>query len=186
MKKILVIHPEDHSTDFLKPIYKNLPNTTVTTGGISYMDVKQLIREHDQVIMMGHGSPHGLFSRSRFLNSGGYIIDLMMVDVLREKNNNVYIWCNADVFVDKHRLNGVYSGMFISEVGEAEYCGLPNTEQTVVDESNNTFAKELGKQLLMETSLELVYDNTNQVYRELAQSNKVAKYNQNRFYYALD
>jgi hypothetical protein len=186
MKKILVIHPEDHSTDFLKPIYKNLPNTTVITGGISYRDVKQLIKEHDQVIMMGHGSPHGLFSMGKFLNSGGYIIDSMMVDVLREKNNNIYIWCNADVFVDKHRLNGVYSGMFISEVGEAEYCGLPNTEQTVVDESNNMFAKELGKQLLMETSLELVYDNTNQVYRELAQSNKVAKYNQNRFYYALD
>jgi len=90
------------------------------------------------------------------------------------------------LFVDKHKLNGIYSGMFISEIEEAEYCGLPDTEQTVVDESNNMFAEELGKQLLMETSLELVYDNTNQTYRELAQSNKVAKYNQNRFYYALD
>jgi hypothetical protein len=186
MKKILVIHPDDRSTDFLKPIYENLPNITVITGGVSYMNVRQSIIEHDQVMMMGHGSPYGLFSMGKFPNLGGCIIDSMMVDVLSEKNNNVYIWCNADLFVDKHKLNGIYSGMFISEIEEAEYCGLPDTEQTVVDESNNMFAEELGKQLLMETSLELVYDNTNQTYRELAQSNKVAKYNQNRFYYALD
>lgn len=186
MKRILIIHPDDRSTDFLKPIYEKLPNITVITGGLSYMDVRTLIKEHDQVMMMGHGSPYGLFSMGKFTYSGGYIIDLMMVDLLKEKNNNVYIWCNADQFVDKHKLNGIYSGMFISEVEEAEYCGLPNTEQNEVDESNNTFAEVLGKQLLMETSLERVYDNTNQAYRELAQTNKVAKYNQNRFYYALD
>jgi hypothetical protein len=186
MKKILIIHPDDRSTDFLKPIYENLPNITVITGGVSYMNIRQSIIEHDQVMMMGHGSPWGLFSMGKFPNSGGYIIDSMMIDLLSEKNNNVYIWCNADLFVDKYKLNGIYSGMFISEVIEAEYCGLPDTEQIVVDESNNTFADILGKQLLTETSLERVYDNTNQTYRELAQSNKVAKYNQNRFYYALD
>ena len=186
MKKILIIHPDDRSTDFLKPIYENLPNITVITGGVSYMDIRELIQTHDQVMMMGHGSPYGLFSMGKFPNSGGLIIDPMMIDVLSEKNNNVYIWCNANAFVDKYKLNGIYSGMFISEVGEAEYCGLPDTEQTIVDESNNTFAELLGKQLLTETSLEQVYDNTNQAYRELAQTNKVAKYNQNRFYYALD
>jgi hypothetical protein len=61
MKKILVIHPDDRSTDFLKPIYENLPNTTVITGGVSYMNIRQSIIEHDQVIAMGHGSTYGLF-----------------------------------------------------------------------------------------------------------------------------
>lgn len=186
MNKILIIHPDDRSTDFLRPIYENLPNITVVTGGLSYHDVRTLISEHDQVMMMGHGSPYGLFSMGKFTYSGGYIIDPMMIDLLSEKNNNVYIWCNADVFVDKYKLNGIYTGMFISEVGEANYCGLPDVEQTVVDESNNTFANTLGEQLLTGASLEQIYDNTNQVYRELAQTNKVAKYNQNRFYYALD
>jgi len=32
MKKILIIHPDDRSTDFLKPIYEKLPNITVITG----------------------------------------------------------------------------------------------------------------------------------------------------------
>lgn len=184
MNKILIIHPDDRSTDFLRPIYQQLPNTTVITGGISYMDIRELIIKHDQVMMMGHGSPHGLFSMGKFPNSGGYIIDSMMVDLLGEKNN-IYIWCNADVFVDKYKLNGIYSGMFISEVGESIYCRIPSTQEQV-DESNNVFAQALGEQLLMGTSLERVYDNTNQAYRILAESNQVAKYNQQRFYYALD
>jgi hypothetical protein len=185
MKKILVIHPDDRSTDFLRPIYQQLPNVTLITGGVSYMDIRELIQTHDQIMMMGHGSPYGLFSMNNFPNSGWYIIDNMMIDLLSEKNNSVYIWCNADVFVDRYRLNGIYSGMFISEVGESIYCKIPSTQEQV-DESNNAFAQILGQQLLIETSLERVYDNTNQTYRELAQSNEVAKYNQNRFYYALD
>jgi hypothetical protein len=185
MKKILVIHPDDRSTDFLRPIYQQLPNTTVITGGVSYMDIRELMQTHDQVMMMGHGSPYGLFSMNNFPNSGWYIIDNMMIDLLSEKNNSVYIWCNADVFVDRYRLNGIYSGMFVSEVGESIYCKIPSTQEQV-DESNNAFAQILGQQLLTETSLERVYDNTNQEYRVLAESNQVAKYNQNRFYYALD
>lgn len=183
--RTLIIHPEDPSTDFLHPIYEKLPDITVITGGISYMDVRQLIKEHDRVIAMGHGSPYGLFSMGKFPNSGGYIIDSMMIDLLSEKNNNIYIWCNADMFVDRYRLNGIYTGMFISEVVESEYCGVSATQEQV-DESNNAFAEALGKQLLSETLLERVYDNTNQEYRKLAQTNKIAKYNQNRFYYALD
>jgi hypothetical protein len=185
MKKILVIHPDDRSTDFLRPIYQQLPNTTVITGGVSYMDIRELIQTHDQVITMGHGSPYGLFSMNKFPNSGWFVIDNMMIDLLSEKNNSVYIWCNADVFVDRYRLNGIYSGMFISEVGESIYCKIPSTQEQV-DESNNAFAQALGEQLLIEQSLERVYDNTNQAYRVLAESNQVAKYNQQRFYYALD
>ena len=185
MKKILVIHPDDRSTDFLKPIYENLPNITVITDGVSYMNIRQSIIEHDQVMMMGHGSPYGLFSMGKFPNSGGMIIDSMMVDVLSEKNNNIYIWCNADLFVDRYKLNGIYSGMFISEVSESIYCKIPSTQEQI-NESNNTFAKALGEQLLIESSLERVYDNTNQAYRLLSELNQVAKYNQQRFYYALD
>ena len=82
-------------------------------------------------------------------------------------------------------MNGIYSGMFVSEVGESVYCGIPSTQEQV-NESNDMFAQILGQQLLAESSLERVYDNTNQAYRVLAESNQVAKYNQQRFYYALD
>ena len=62
--KTLVIHPDDRSTDFLKPIYSNLPNTTVLTENVSQPTLKKAITEHDQIIMMGHGSPSGLFNVS--------------------------------------------------------------------------------------------------------------------------
>ena len=64
--KTLIIHPADESTTFLDIVYKNIPNKTVVKGGCSKMDVMNLIKEHDRVMMMGHGSPGGLFSIGQF------------------------------------------------------------------------------------------------------------------------
>ena len=183
MKKILVIHPDDRSTDFLKPIYENLPNTTVITGGVSYMNIRQSIIEHDQVMMMGHGSPYGLFSMGKFPNSGGLIIDPMMIDLLKEKNNSIYIWCHANVFFNRYNLKGFSTSMFISEVEEANYCGLPCIEQSEVDESNNVFAKTLGN--LITLPLNELNDRIQEKYGLLSESNKVAKYNIDGFCYRL-
>ena len=43
---------------------------------------------------------------------------------LKKKDNSVFIWCNADQFVNRYNLKGFYTGMFISEVMEAVFCGL--------------------------------------------------------------
>ena len=115
--KTLIIHPEDPSTFFLDIVYAPIENKTVITGGVSKSEVQKLIREHDRVMMMGHGSPGGLFNVGRFSGCGAYIIDQQMVPLLKEKTDNVFIWCNADKFVDIFGLKGFYSGMFISEVG---------------------------------------------------------------------
>jgi len=64
--KTLIIHPEDSSTTFLDIVYESIPNKTVITGGVSKAQVQQLIREHDRVMMMGHGSPGGLFGVGKF------------------------------------------------------------------------------------------------------------------------
>ncbi len=53
--KRLVIHPKDPSTDFLAPIYNRLPDVTLVTTGYSRLEIMELIDEHDQVIMLGHG-----------------------------------------------------------------------------------------------------------------------------------
>jgi len=177
--KTLVIHPGDRSTDFLKPIYKDI-TATVITGGVSKDDVLKMINEHDRIMMMGHGSPWGLFSIGKFLNSHGHIIDNTMVHALSQKKNNVFIWCNADQFVKRHELKGLYSGMFISEVGEAYVCGLSNTPQSTVDESNNSFATMLGK--VINKPLNEAYKSVKRQYTLLAKSNPVANYNSQRLY----
>jgi hypothetical protein len=141
-------------------------------------------------MMMGHGSPAGLFAVGQFTDpsSGSrwgtsYIIDNTMVPLLSEKDNSVFIWCNADKFVDGFGLRGFYSGMFISEVGEATYCGLPGTPQDVVDESNYGFVNIIAKHINEDT--ESIYDKVRNEYGLIAEENPVALYNHKRLYKSI-
>lgn len=177
--KNLIIHPADASTDFLKPIYANISDAIILNGGASKDQVKELITQHDRIIMLGHGSPFGLFSIGQFMGNNGYIIDSTMVDVLKHVEC-ISIWCNADQFMVKHELNGFYSGMFISEVGEAFYCGLPGTPQETVDASNHYFAQLLGE--VINEPLSAINDYVTDNYGLLTEDNPVALYNYNRLY----
>ena len=177
--KNLIIHPADASTDFLKPIYANISDAIILNGGASKDQVKELITQHDRIIMLGHGSPFGLFSIGQFMGNNGYIIDSTMVDVLKHVEC-ISIWCNADQFMVRHQLNGFYSGMFISEVGEAMYCGLPGTPQETVDASNHYFAQLLGE--VINEPLSAINDYVTDNYGLLTEDNPVALYNYNRLY----
>jgi len=191
--KTLIIHPEDPSTSFLDIVYEPIKNKTVITGGISKSEVQQLIREHDRVMMMGHGSPGGLFNVGKFTNCGAYIIDQQMVPLLKEKDNSVFIWCNADKFVDVFGLKGFYSGMFISELWEATDVAprdlLPNSDLYIklktatkeeVDESNYGFVNIISKYI--NEDKELIHENVKKEYGLIAENNPVAFYNNNRLY----
>ena len=179
--KNLVIHPTDASTDFLKPIYANITDATIMNGGVSKDQVAKAINEHDRIIMLGHGSPYGLFSIGQFHGNNGYVIDESMVPLLLDKEC-ISIWCNADQFMNKHQLYGFYSGMFISEVGEAMYCGLPGTEQETVTASNNYFAELLGE--VINEPLSVIYEHVKENYGLLLGYNPVASYNYDRLYLA--
>lgn len=182
MTKTLIIHPSDSSTDFLKPIYAKILDATIITSG-NRGQVNEETMKHDRIIMMGHGSPWGLFSVGQFAGiegkHNGYVIDHDTVSLLRDKEN-IFIWCNADRFVNRHELNGFYSGMFISEVSEAYSCGLKGILQDVVDESNNTFAELLGG--VINQPLYEAYQHTKYYYEQLAEVNAVAEYNSARLY----
>ena len=100
--KTLVIHPSDITTTFLKTIYEKIPDKTVITGGISRNELKELIIIHDRVLMMGHGCELGLLAAGQFHTKFSCIVDWEAAPLLREKENNVYIWCDADAFVIIH------------------------------------------------------------------------------------
>jgi hypothetical protein len=173
MHKTLVIHPHDQSTHFLKPIYDNIPNKTIITGGLFVDEINKLIYNHDQIIMLGHGSPKGLFGVN-FKRS--YVIDEDQVDLLQDKEC-IFIWCHADQFVKEHNLKGFHSGMFISEVGEALIYKLKGDKQ-LVTESNNTFAFMLGS--VINQPLPEIYKQIKKDYGWLAERNEIAKYNHER------
>lgn len=177
MIKTLVIHPDDRSTDFLRPIYQHLDDATILTGGKTKDEVRELIEQHDQVIMLGHGSPNGLFSCGNF-GSSVMIIDHSMVAALGSKKNNIYIWCNADQFVNMYYLKGFYTGMFISEYSEASYCGVSSFKGEV-EQSNDLFADIVGQSVLMEAKN--IQANTKLLYH--IKNSGVNKYNNDRLYY---
>lgn len=180
-KKILVIHPKDETTDFLSVLYKNIPDedVTIVTGGKTKEEVHDLIRVHDRIFMMGHGTEQGLWSARQF-GDCSFVIDHTTVPLLKEKENNVHIWCFASSFFRRHNLKGFSTGMFISEVQEALYCGLELPSQEIVDVSNEAFT-ELLERYILESS-QSMYDHILLDYGELAKDNPIAKYNHSRLY----
>jgi len=172
--RTLVIHPHDTSTHFLKPIYEDIPNKTVITGGWFIAEVESLISMHDRIIMLGHGSPKGLFGIN-FNRS--YVIDKDTVNLLENKEC-IFIWCHADQFVKEHNLKGLYSGMFVSEVVEALMYKLKNDKKLITD-SNNGFAFMLGS-VIDKMPLREAYEQVKKDYGFLAKSNEIAKYNHER------
>jgi hypothetical protein len=167
--KTLVIHPADRSTDFLKLIYSGKDWTILTDHQAcrSRKVLTTLIKKHDRIIMMGHGYPGGLFFTA---------INSSMVYLLRQKDC-VCIWCNADQFVEKYGLRGFYTGMFISEVGEAYGRGI-KALQDEVTYSNVLFAMELNKVIDEPNVHSLIKESYKGVFE-----NDVIRFNNERLYY---
>ena len=155
-------------------------NKTVVKGGKTKSELRTLIESHDRVIVLGHGSPYGLLSQGQFLDAGFYIVDDSMVSQLRNKSNSIFIWCYADQFVLRHGFSGLYSGMFISEVGEVDYCGFEDIDYEMIEKSNEIFGFIVSKYI--NEPMELLYKKLIYEYGLLAMTNPIAKYNHERLY----
>lgn len=127
----LVIHLDDRSTDFLKGIYEG-KGYPVINGRISPQELRAEIKKYQRIFMLGHGSPNGLFGP-------GFSIGEEFGPELSRKTG-LYVWCHAVEYAHRHKLTGLVSGMFISEVGEARFEGITAT-QAEVDASNYAFSK---------------------------------------------
>ena len=123
MSNVLVIHPNDRSTDFLKLIYDGKGYDVVN---FSIEELKshpywckdysmEMIEKHDKIILLGHGTPGGLLNP----RVGGSIVDDSFADILKEKEV-VSIWCYSDMFFKGNNIfnNQFHTGMIISEVLE--------------------------------------------------------------------
>jgi hypothetical protein len=172
--KTLVIHPVDPTTDFLKKIYEGKDYTIFDCYNYAYNDLIDTIMKHDRIIMCGHGSPDGLFD----VNYGGFFIDNSVVPYLQTKEC-ICIWCNADIFVKEYGLTGLYTGMFISEVEEADMFQIDESVNNI-DFSNNTFSDLLGR-IIDNYNLSKVFDILKEYYYD--KENGVMIFNNERIYY---
>ncbi len=180
--KNIIIHPEDNTTTFLKPIYENIQNQTIITNNSTSEEINSLIKTSSRVIMLGHGCCNGLFALNVFPKNifKPYVIGSKESEILKNKAENIYIWCNANKYVEYYDLEGFYSGMFISERSEAVFCGLENITQEMINESNNVFSAIVGKYI--DLPVKALYEKVMEEYGELAKTNPVAKYNHERLY----
>jgi hypothetical protein len=132
--------------------------------------------------MLGHGSPLGLLNAGQFPGAGSYIIDDLTGSPLKNKTNSLFIWCHADQFVQRHRLTGLNSGMFISQDTEASYYGIDNMDWGLIDQSNDRFASIVSKYL--NEPMEILYQKLLYEYELMARTNPIARFNLERLYLA--
>ena len=146
MKKTLVIHPKDDSTDFLKGIYAELPNTIVVDFSLGKKDLKTLIGMCHRIILLGHGSSNGLFDSLQ----KSYLVDGNLAECLRGKEC-IGIWCYASEFAKKYNIPGFWSGMYISEISEIDY--VPKVKGDVICKDINEIHLDIENSNLQLTSI---------------------------------
>ena len=142
MRKTLVIHPNDKTTDMLELVYKNHKEYTICKdNGISKKELIELINSHERIIMLGHGTPYGLINSAR----NGYLIDDSFADLLKTKDT-YSVWCYSYDYFKRHNISGFHTGMIISEVIE-EYFMLGEEILNEKDMLSNItkFSKHLGE-----------------------------------------
>lgn len=163
--KTLVIHPFDVTTGFLEEIYSTKSDWTLIDTNVSHSHLKKAIKEHDKIVMLGHGTEHGLLGFNRL------VIKSDLVYLLREKIC-VCIWCYASDFFKKYDLKGFSTGMFISEKEEAnlEYVFATNKE---INASNTLFAEAVRDSIDEPNMLE-------SVLKKYSGDTEVIEYNRQR------
>ena len=137
---MIVIHIDSQSdTAFLKKTYEGLENITLL-----YNPTKEQVNDAlkasptEDVMMLGHGSPSGLFSA----DWRGNVIDATNANLLKGRNC-VGIWCWAKKFAKNYGLKGYFTSMFISNEGEARSFGYNATNDEVFAEVE-FFAKSIN------------------------------------------
>ena len=147
---MLVIHPNDSSTKVLSALYQNKKDAVVMTQNASSSDIKKSLHhlpKSERLMLLGHGSDAGLFSREGDGDEfNRIIVGHQHSYYLRGRSNIVGIWCNADLFARKEGLHGLFSGMIISEMEEAEQYGIPTTQEEL-DTELQIFVHHLGMHL---------------------------------------
>lgn len=168
-KKVLVIHPEDPSTDFLCKIYDGKGYDVLRHPHIfESIDLARMIDEHDKIIMLGHGTPSGLINVDYWFGSSEhdffksreyrpYIVGDKFAYFLNKKET-VSIWCNSDQFYKRNKIGHgeLHTGMIISETSEQMYVlGKVYLDEEEQLENMNRFATVVGECIEMEDYAEM-------------------------------
>ena len=147
---------EDIDCEILRHLFANLPNNNLIeiTYSMKNTDWREMVEEaieneDDTLILCGHGSPSGLY----FPRFEEYVIHSMHADIIHAKRV-ICVWCYASDFVLTNNIhNCLASGMFISNVSEAEYNGCYNSTQKDINFVANMIDNEINSLIQTDTPI---------------------------------
>lgn len=144
------------TTRVLSRLYCEDASAIVLTQEASPVQVKKCLHHlsaTERLLLLGHGSDCGLFSREfDGEDFNRIIVGHPHAYYLRGRSNTVAIWCNADLFARKEGLHGLFSGMIISEMEEAKQYAV-STSQEELDRELPLFVDRINAFLRSEMPL---------------------------------
>lgn len=143
---MIVIHPQDRTTQMLSILYRDCPDVRLVDQSWSKHEINHLLHAalpREQIMLLGHGGDKGLFSRPDSENAGfdRIIVGHQQAYYLRP-HCLIGVFCHANLFAENEHLHGLFTGMFISEMHEAEEYGIVTSQQEL-DQENDLFMKRL-------------------------------------------
>ena len=144
---MLVVHPTDRTTAMLSALYDGTGARVVSTycTGSEMGRLLHHVSSQERVMLLGHGSDRGLFYRNDDTadDFDGIIVGHPHAYYLRNHGGNIVaVWCNADLFARAEGLHGLFTGMIVSELGEASLYGIATTQEEL-DRENVKLARRL-------------------------------------------
>lgn len=145
---MLVIHPKDRTTAMLSALYEGMPEARLLDCTQSSKAIGKALRHtsrSERIMLLGHGCEKGLYWREDDTQPD---FDRILVGHphafhLRNHGSNIVaVFCNADKFARGEGLHGLFTGMIISELSEAEEYGIETTQEEL-DRENTKFAQRL-------------------------------------------
>lgn len=144
---MLVIHPKDKTTAMLSALYDGLDAQVID----DYRSTKEMgrllhhVSTQERIMLLGHGSDKGLFFRKDDSKDefDKIIVGHSHAYHLRKHGGNIVaVWCNADLFASAEGLHGLFSGMIVSELSEAQLYKIETTQEEL-DRENVKLARRL-------------------------------------------
>ncbi len=144
---MLVIHPKDKTTAMLSALYDGLKAQVID----DYRSTKEMgrllhhVSTQERIMLLGHGSDKGLFFRKDDSKDefDKIIVGHSHAYHLRKHGGNIVaVWCNADLFARAEGLHGLFSGMIVSELSEAQLYKIETTQEEL-DSENVKLARRL-------------------------------------------
>ena len=142
MATIIFSNMGDTDTAVLRNLWNGMPDVKVVEIGKFTKNARRIVdeaiaQETEMLVMCGHGTPEGLINPN-FTDFDRYLIDRRNKDLIRAKSI-VGIWCHARDFAERYGVRGFWSSMFISNLMEAHYNHIYNTDSGTITHDETMF-----------------------------------------------